>query len=63
MMETMCQERGAKSFVPPPALCSDNGAMIAWTGLVMNNAGIFMELHETGVNQKFRTDDVDIVWI
>lgn len=63
MVEIMCQERGATSYVPPPALCSDNGAMIAWTGLVMNNAGISMELHETGVNQKFRTDDVDIIWI
>ena len=63
MVEIMCQERGAKSFVPPPSLCSDNGAMIAWTGLVMNNAGISMSLDQTNINQKFRTDDVEITWI
>lgn len=63
MVEIMCQERGAESFVPPPSLCSDNGAMIAWTGLVMNNAGISMSLEQTNINQKFRTDDVEITWI
>lgn len=63
MVDIMCRERDASSFVPPPPLCSDNGAMIAWTGLLMNNAGISMTLGETGVNQKFRTDDVDITWV
>jgi len=63
MVDTMCRERGAPSFVPPPSLCSDNGAMIAWTGLLMNNAGIAMELDETDVNQRFRTDDVDVTWV
>jgi len=63
MIEIMCHDRNAISFIPPPGLCSDNGAMIAWTGLVMHNAGISMTLEETGVNQKFRTDDVDVIWI
>nr|QOV09118.1 putative bifunctional tRNA threonylcarbamoyladenosine biosynthesis protein [uncultured Thermoplasmata archaeon] len=63
MLETMCAERNAKCFVPPPALCSDNGAMIAWTGLIMNRSGIKMTLNETGVLQKFRTDEVDVTWL
>jgi N6-L-threonylcarbamoyladenine synthase/N6-L-threonylcarbamoyladenine synthase/protein kinase Bud32 len=63
MVNTMCDERGAVCFVPPPPLCSDNGAMIAWTGLVMHNAGIRMSIEETAINQRFRTDDVVVTWL
>jgi N6-L-threonylcarbamoyladenine synthase len=31
-LEELCQERGAQLIVPPPKLCTDNGAMIAWAG-------------------------------
>jgi N6-L-threonylcarbamoyladenine synthase/N6-L-threonylcarbamoyladenine synthase/protein kinase Bud32 len=63
MVEDMCAERGAKCFVPPPALCSDNGAMIAWTGIVMHGAGVRMGIDDTGIVQRFRTDEVDVTWI
>lgn len=63
MVGSMCADRGAKCFVPPPSLCSDNGAMIAWTGLIMHRAGVRMRLEDTGVLQRFRTDDVDVTWI
>jgi len=63
MVKAMCSERDAQCFVPPPGLCSDNGAMIAWTGLVMHRSGIRMELEGTKVIQKFRTDEVDVTWI
>ena len=29
----LCHERGIGFAVPPPALCTDNGAMVAWAGL------------------------------
>ena len=63
MVESMCDERNAKCFVPPQDLCSDNGAMIAWTGLIMNSAGLSLEMDQTSINQRFRTDDVDVIWI
>lgn len=63
MVSMMCDERSAQCYVPPPSLCSDNGAMIAWTGIVMHKAGIRMDIEATGVIQKFRTDDVDVTWI
>ena len=28
-----CGESGLRLVMPPPALCTDNGAMIAWTGI------------------------------
>ncbi|MBR9707289.1 MAG: bifunctional N(6)-L-threonylcarbamoyladenine synthase/serine/threonine protein kinase [Candidatus Diapherotrites archaeon] len=62
MTEIMCKERGAKLFVPPVLTCVDNGAMIAWQGLIEHNAGIKQSLQETGVKPKERTDDVDVVW-
>lgn len=32
-LTTLCQARGFSFAAPPPALCTDNGAMIAWAGL------------------------------
>jgi len=52
----------AMSFVPPRDLCIDNGAMIAWTGILMHKSGLKMVLEDTAINQKFRTDEVDVTW-
>jgi len=62
MLETMAKERGAKFYVPPKEFCQDNGAMIAWTGLLMHKHGVRHSLTQTQVRQRFRTDEVDIVW-
>ncbi len=62
MVGRMAADRGAKMFVPPGDLCIDNGAMIAWTGLLMHRAGVRMAIQETQVDQRFRTDEVDVTW-
>jgi N6-L-threonylcarbamoyladenine synthase/N6-L-threonylcarbamoyladenine synthase/protein kinase Bud32 len=62
MIKQMCTERGAKFFVPEKGLCIDNGAMIAWLGLIMHIANVRMELKDTGVRQRFRTDEVEVTW-
>ena len=62
MAARMAADRGAKMFVPPGDLCIDNGAMIAWTGLVMHRGGVRMEIGDTVVDQRFRTDEVNAVW-
>lgn len=62
MVGRMAADRGAKMFVPPGDLCIDNGAMIAWTGLLMHRAGVRMSLRETEVDQRFRTDEVAVTW-
>jgi N6-L-threonylcarbamoyladenine synthase len=62
MVERMASDRGAKMFVPERTLCIDNGAMIAWTGLVMHRSGIRMGVEDTVVNQRFRTDEVNVTW-
>ena len=63
MVRIMADERGATMFVPPGSLCVDNGAMIAWTGVVMHEAGIRTELADSAVRQRFRTDEVDLPWM
>ena len=62
MVDTMAHDRGARMFVPPGDLCIDNGAMIAWTGLLMHTAGVRVAIEDTVVDQRFRTDEVDVVW-
>ncbi|HEC94952.1 MAG TPA: bifunctional N(6)-L-threonylcarbamoyladenine synthase/serine/threonine protein kinase [Thermoplasmatales archaeon] len=62
MVETMARERGASFFVPKDSLCIDNGAMIAWTGLLMYKSGVRMRVEESFVDQRFRTDMVDVRW-
>ncbi len=62
MLASMAEARGASSYTPSGELCIDNGAMIAYTGLLMNKAGIRLRIEESVVNQRFRTDEVDVVW-
>ncbi len=62
MVGRMAGDREARMFVPPGELCIDNGAMIAWTGLLMHKAGVRMAVEDTVVDQRFRTDEVDVTW-
>ncbi len=62
MLLDMASARGAKFAVPPQKLCIDNGAMIAWMGIIMNEAGFRMDIKDTVVKQKFRTDEVEVSW-
>ena len=62
MVKEMAEERGAEMFVPDRKLCVDNGAMIAWLGSLMYGSGVRMSIDETVVEQRFRTDEVDVTW-
>ncbi len=62
MVQDMAEARGAEMFVPDRRLCVDNGAMIAWLGHLMYNSGTRMEISDTKVRQKFRTDEVEVTW-
>ena len=62
MVQTMAKERDAKFFVPAKDLCIDNGAMISWLGLVMYNSGLRMDVKDSQIDQRFRTDMVDVSW-
>jgi len=62
MLQLMCKERGVKFAVVPKSLAGDNGAMIAWTGILEHKAGIKQNILDTKVNQDWRTDQVEVLW-
>ena len=62
MAMTMANERGVKCFVPERALCVDNGVMIAWLGYQMMNADYQITEEDNIVNQRYRTDMVEVTW-
>jgi len=62
MVKTMADERGATFFVPNKDLCIDNGTMIAWLGILMYNSGVRMKVENSFIDQRFRTDMVDVTW-
>ncbi|MFH1257248.1 MAG: bifunctional N(6)-L-threonylcarbamoyladenine synthase/serine/threonine protein kinase [Candidatus Diapherotrites archaeon] len=63
MLQEMCKGQKAKFFVPPFGVCIDNGLMIAWQGLLEHVHGKRMALEETEINQRFRTDQVQVNWM
>ncbi len=65
MCRIMCEERGAKLFVPPNDLLTDNGAMIAFLGEIMFKSGISVsgkDLEKLDINPRERTDDINVSW-
>ncbi|HHN81739.1 MAG TPA: bifunctional N(6)-L-threonylcarbamoyladenine synthase/serine/threonine protein kinase [Methanomicrobia archaeon] len=62
MCTIMAQDRDGEVHIPPFAVCRDNGAMIAVEGMVEYAAGRRMALHETTIRQKWRSDEVDVIW-
>ncbi|MFY9717815.1 MAG: bifunctional N(6)-L-threonylcarbamoyladenine synthase/serine/threonine protein kinase [Thermoplasmata archaeon] len=62
MVRTMAEGRGAVMFAPPRSLCVDNGAMIAWTGLLARSVGVSAEVAASAVQPRQRTDLVETPW-
>lgn len=62
MLKIMCEERGARFFVPEKRFMGDNGSMIAYTGLVMMKSGVTTPLAESRVRPGYRTDEVEVTW-
>ncbi len=62
MVRTMIEGRGGTMFAPPRSLCVDNGAMIAWTGLLAHRSGLSVPVAASGVEPRQRTDLVATPW-
>lgn len=62
MATKMCQDRGAACYIPERQFLVDNGAMIAWTGMLNFNAGIKTTVAQSKFLPYQRTDDVDIAY-
>lgn len=65
MCKIMCEERGAKLFVPLNSLLVDNAAMIAFLGEIEFNSGIKYlgkEAQELDIKPRQRTDEMEVIW-
>ena len=63
--KSQTKERGAKFFCPEKNLLVDNGAMIAYLGEIMYNAGIKFsceDLDKIDIKPRQRTDEVEVKW-
>lgn len=60
MMEIMCKERKAKLYSVPKEYSGDNGAMIAWNGILEYKAGSKTKLEDSEIKPKWRTDEIEI---
>ncbi len=61
MLSRMCKERKAKFSVVPIEVAGDNGAMIAWLGMLEHKAGHRPKIEEATIDPRWRTDEVKIL--
>ncbi|TAL54151.1 MAG: bifunctional N(6)-L-threonylcarbamoyladenine synthase/serine/threonine protein kinase [Nanoarchaeota archaeon] len=57
MARIMCKERGAKSFCPENEFLVDNGAMIAWNGIVSYRKKLSTPLKKSEIRPYLRLED------
>ncbi len=62
MLRTMCEDRKAKFYAPPKEYMGDNGAMIAYTGLLMFKFGLKTDIGESFIKPDFRIEEVEVLW-
>ena len=62
IMRMVAEEHGAAFYVVPDEYAGDNGAMIAWTGLLAYKHGVSISPEESFIRQRWRMDEVEIPW-
>lgn len=62
MLGMMCEDRGIEFYVPEKRFMGDNGAMIAYLGLLMFKAGYRTQVLDSRVDPDFRPDEVVVKW-
>lgn len=62
IMQIVAKEHNATFHVVPEEYAGDNGAMIAWTGLLAYMHGVTISPEDACIKQRWRMDEVDIPW-
>jgi N6-L-threonylcarbamoyladenine synthase/protein kinase Bud32 len=63
MLAIIAHEHDAQFSVVPLEFATDNGAMIAWTGILALRHGLVTPIDESWVKLRWRVDKVDVPWI
>ncbi len=63
MLETIAKEHNASFCAVPKQFALDNGAMIAWTGVLAFQRGLSTPIEKSFVKLKWRLDEVYAPWV
>jgi tRNA A37 threonylcarbamoyltransferase TsaD len=63
MLKAIAEEHDARFSVVPREFATDNGAMIAWTGVLAYRHGVVTPVKESFVKLRWRLDKVDVPWL
>jgi N6-L-threonylcarbamoyladenine synthase len=63
MIEEVATEHQAKFCVVPTEFAVDNGAMIAWTGVLAYTHGEVTPIERSAVKLKWRLEKVEVPWV
>jgi len=63
MLNTISKEHSSRFCVVPKQYALDNGAMIAWTGILAYKHGVTTPVDKSFVRLKWRLEDVDAPWV
>jgi N6-L-threonylcarbamoyladenine synthase/protein kinase Bud32 len=63
MLESVANDHGKRFCAVPKQFALDNGAMIAWTGILANRHGITTPIEKSYVHLKWRLEEVDATWV
>jgi glycoprotease/Kae1 family metallohydrolase len=63
MLGSIAEEHDAKFNVVPRQFATDNGAMIAWTGVLAYTHGLVTPVEKSFVKLRWRLEKVDVPWI
>jgi len=63
MLRVMAEDHDARFCVVPKEFSMDNGAMIAWTGVLGYKHNMTVPVEKSFVKLKWRLDEVEIPWV
>jgi universal protein Kae1 len=63
MINSIAEEHNAKFSVVPKEYALDNGAMIAWTGILAYKHGLKTPIEKSFVRLKWRLEEVHVPWV
>lgn len=63
MVKAIAKEHNAKFCVVPSEFAIDNGAMIAWTGVLAYKHGMITPIEKSFVKLRWRLEEVEVPWV
>jgi len=63
MLESIAEEHNARFCVVPKQYALDNGAMIAWTGILAYKHNVTLPLEKSFVKLRWRLEEVPVPWV